>query len=288
MPTKIDVMKSNPFFDDLPLHVIHIRHHGNTGLHRHAFSEMVVVLQGTGVHISPGGEHPIGAGDVFVLHKGQVHGYHSASALELVNILFVLDDLAMFARDVEALPGFSVLIAGRNARDDGAYDSRVRLSADRLARVADRINEMLVEQKTRPAGWRFAVVAQFMMIVTDVCRAYSERDNPAMRALSRLSGVIGYIHQHYSESLTLDDLASVASMSRRTLTREFRNAFRVSPIDYLIRERISRAIDLLRSSDMTVTEAAYLVGFQDSNYFTRRFRTVVGCSPRDARKLTVI
>lgn len=208
--------------------------------------------------------------------------------MDLVNILFLMDKLALSLRDIEDMQGFNALISDRRPRSPGVFDSRVRLSAERLGRVADRINEMIVEQKTRPAGWKFAMVAQFMLIITELCRAHSERDNPAMRALTRLSGVIGYIHAHYAEDLTLDDLAGVASMSRRTLTREFRNALGVSPIDYLIRERINRAMDLLRSGDMTVTEAAYLVGFQDSNYFTRQFRALVGCSPRDARKLSVL
>jgi transcriptional regulator GlxA family with amidase domain len=157
--------------------------------------------------------------------------------------------------------------------------------AEHLTKVKNRLNEMLIEQRTRPAGWQFALNAHFMLIVSDLSRAYSEQDNPVMRSLTRLGDVISYVHRNYAQNMTLDDLAKVANMSTRTLTREFKNALGISPIDYLIRERVNRAMDLLRYSDITITEAAYRVGFADGSYFTRKFHALVGHSPREARRL---
>lgn len=273
------------YFDALPLSVIHMRDHPNTGWHGHDFSELVIVLQGTGIHALPCGEYRIGAGDVFVLHGDQTHQYRDTSSLDLMNVLFRLDDLEMSVRDVNALPGYRILFdLEPQASRNGVFESRLRISADLLARIKNRLSEMLIEQRTKPAGWEFSMVAQFMLIVTDLCRAYSEKENPAMRSLIRLNDVIVYIHQHYAEELSLDALAGVANMSRRTVTREFRNALGISPIDYVIRERINRAVDLLRYSDISVTETAYRVGFQDSNYFTRKFHALVGQTPSEARK----
>ena len=288
MPPHIIRAAGQQYFQTLPLTVMQMQHHANTAIHGHDFSELVIVLQGSGVHVSPGGEYPIGAGDVFVLHGDEQHGYHNTASLEIVNILFRMDELALTLRDLGETPGFRVLFTLEPAaREHGDYNSRLRISAELLGRIKDRISEMIIEQRTVPAGWQFSLVAQFMLIVSDLCRAYSEMENPAMRSLMRLGDVIAYIHQHYAEEVTLDDLAKVANMSRRTITREFRNALGVSPIDYLIRERVNRAIDLLRYSDATVTETAYRVGFQDSNYFTRKFHSLVGYTPRDARKLNV-
>jgi len=288
VPPHIIRAAGQQYFQTLPLSVLHMQRHGNTNMHGHDFSELVIVLQGSAVHVMPGIEYPIGAGDVFVLHGEQYHGYRQTASLELVNILFRMDDLALALRDAESLPGYRVLFTpDLEARQDGTFNSRLRVSAEQLTRIKDRISEMLIEQRTMPAGWQFSLVAQFMTIVSDICRAYSEMENPAMRSLMRLGDVIAYIHQHYAEEVTLDELANVANMSRRTITREFRNALGVSPIDYLIRERVNRAVDLLRYSDVSVTETAYRVGFQDSNYFTRKFHALVGYTPRDARKMNV-
>ncbi|PIU92840.1 MAG: AraC family transcriptional regulator, partial [Armatimonadetes bacterium CG06_land_8_20_14_3_00_66_21] len=72
-------------------------------------------------------------------------------------------------------------------------------------------------------------------------------------------------------------------MSRRTLSRAFRNATGCSPLDYLVRVRIHRAMELLKEADLSIAEVAQQVGFADSNYFSRQFRSLVGCGPRRFR-----
>ncbi|MEP3932587.1 helix-turn-helix transcriptional regulator, partial [Rhodopirellula bahusiensis] len=56
------------------------------------------------------------------------------------------------------------------------------------------------------------------------------------------------------------------------------------PIKYLIQVRIQEASRLLRSTDRSITDIAFDVGFSDSNYFSRQFRTHLGLSPREYRK----
>lgn len=274
------------YLGTLPLEVRHEREHGSMGLHTHDFSELVIVQHGSGTHILPDGEYAIGAGDVFVLHGDQAHGYWNTASLELVNILFRMDQLSLILRDVEALPGYHALFTLEPAqrRHDG-FESRLRLSGEQQYKIGDRLNEWLIEQKAQAAGWQFASVAHFMLVISDLCRFYSQVEAPAAKSLLRLGSVLGHMHQHYADPLTLDELAAIGNMSRRTLTREFTRALGISPINYLIHERVNRARDLLQDNRISITEAAYRVGFQDSNYFSRMFRAVVGHSPRDVRRM---
>lgn len=282
--------KSNPlqiertFTDGLALDVMHISRHGDTRLHTHNFSELVIVLRGAGVHISPAGDYPIGAGNAFVLHGHQAHGYRDTTDLELVNILFCLDELAVPLQDVVLLPGYHALFTLEplfRARDK--FESRLRLRPEELRQVAESVARMEKESRNQVAGWRFALTACFMLLMADLCRYYSHMENPAAQPLLRLGRVIGYLEQHYHEQLTLDQLADIGDMSRRTLTREFRHALGYSPIEYLIRLRISHAGALMQEGRATVTDVAFQVGFLDSNYFARQFRTRMGCSPREFR-----
>lgn len=285
MPTH--TLRSNEIglLGTLPLEVRHVREHGNMELHTHDFSELVIVRHGSGTHILPDGEYAIGAGDVFVLHGDQAHGYGNTSSLELVNVLFRMDQLSLILRDVEALPGYHALFTLEPAqRRHEGFGSRLRLPSEQQHKIGDRLGEWLLEQRAQAAGWQFASVAHFMLVISDLCRFYSQAEDPAAQSLLRLGVVLSYLHRHYAEHITLDDLAAIGSMSRRTLTREFTRALGISPINYLIHERVNRARDLLQDSRISITEAAYRVGFQDSNYFSRMFRAVVGHSPRDARK----
>lgn len=56
------------------------------------------------------------------------------------------------------------------------------------------------------------------------------------------------------------------------------------PIAWLTRYRIEQAERLLTSTDKAIAEIAAAVGFPDANYFSRKFRVITGCSPRDFRK----
>ena len=286
MPARTLTSSELGCFHTLPLEVRHVKQHKDTTLHAHDFSELVIVLQGSATHLSPGGEYTIGAGDVFVLHGDQAHGYRNTAELEIVNILFRMDQLSLILRDVETLSGYHALFTLEPAkRHDDGFASRLRLSPEHLNKIRDRLHELIVEKEAATAGWQFAAVAHFMLIVSDLCRFYSQMESPEARSLLRLGSVIGYLHQHYAEPITLDALARIGNMSRRTLTREFTKAIGVSPIEYLIRERVNRAMDLLRDRSISITEAAYQVGFQDSNYFSRTFRALVGHSPSDMRKM---
>ena len=89
----------------------------------------------------------------------------------------------------------------------------------------------------------------------------------------------------YFEPLHVDDLASVAGLSRAHFTREFRRAFGESPHAYLLTRRLERAASLLRSTDHSVAEICFDVGLQSVGSFTSSFTRTYGMSPtayRDA------
>jgi CheY-like chemotaxis protein len=90
---------------------------------------------------------------------------------------------------------------------------------------------------------------------------------------------MAYIHEHYADDISRDDLARHSGVSERYLTRCFRQETGVTPIVYLNRFRIQQAKILLESGQASVTEVALRVGFSDSSYFGRVFREEVGIPP---------
>jgi transcriptional regulator GlxA family with amidase domain len=85
--------------------------------------------------------------------------------------------------------------------------------------------------------------------------------------------------RRYAEPLHLDALAGAAQVSRYHFARSFAETYGETPMRYLIRRRIERAQDLLRSANLTVTEVCMLVGFSSLGSFSSRFRELVGESP---------
>jgi len=85
--------------------------------------------------------------------------------------------------------------------------------------------------------------------------------------------------RQYAEPLDLDALARAAGVSKYHFLRSFAAEYGQTPAQYLSHRRIERAQDLLRATNLTVTEICHLVGFTSLGSFSTRFRELVGCSP---------
>ncbi len=95
----------------------------------------------------------------------------------------------------------------------------------------------------------------------------------------RVSAVLDLIHSQYADPISIDDLARASGTSRFHMSRLFRDAVGQSPYQYLLRIRIERAAELLRSGKQSVTEVAFAVGFGDLGRFSRMFRALTGAAP---------
>jgi YesN/AraC family two-component response regulator len=95
---------------------------------------------------------------------------------------------------------------------------------------------------------------------------------------------MGYIHTHYAESLTREDIANHVSLSPDYLTDCFRQGLGITPITYLRRYRIHQACELLKNTHLTITQVAAAVGFSESAHFSRSFQREVGMTPRAYRR----
>jgi DNA-binding response OmpR family regulator len=95
---------------------------------------------------------------------------------------------------------------------------------------------------------------------------------------------VAFIHTHYDEPMTRDQIATHVGFSPDHLTACFRQEMGVTPISYLNRYRISRARTLLTESTRSVTDITVAVGFSDVANFSRAFRREVGVSPKAYRR----
>lgn len=97
--------------------------------------------------------------------------------------------------------------------------------------------------------------------------------------LKHLRRARDHIDRHFAEPIDLETLADVAGISKYHFQRLFTATYGRSPASYLTERRVERAQDLLRATNLTVTEVCHAVGFSSLGSFSSRFRAVVGESP---------
>lgn len=98
------------------------------------------------------------------------------------------------------------------------------------------------------------------------------------RALDR---ACSFIAENLCEHFTVDDLAREACLSRSHFARSFRISTGYSPMEYRVRSRIERAMQMLLQDDPPVCEIAALLGFFDQSHLTRTFRRLTGLTPTE-------
>ena len=97
-----------------------------------------------------------------------------------------------------------------------------------------------------------------------------------------------YIADHITESISPHDLAAHMSLSLDYFTRCFRRSYGVAPRRYLVEERMRLAAVQLIDCSSSVVEIARAVGIEDSNYFCRQFKKIIGATPTAFRKRGVL
>lgn len=112
-----------------------------------------------------------------------------------------------------------------------------------------------------------------------------------LRELALLRRVRDRIDREYAQPLDVEALARGVHLSAGHLSREFKRAYGESPYSYLMTRRIERAMALLRTGGVSVTEACFAVGCSSLGTFSTRFSELVGMSPsayrREAAQATV-
>lgn len=255
------------------------------GLHRHEFSEIVMITGGTGVHITGEDSYELTVGDTFVIGGERPHDYLNMDRLSLINVLFDPTELPLALGDLQSLSGYHALFTLEPAsRQKHQFTSRLQLNPAEIAEALRLVEKLENELDARLPGFEVMAIAAMLELVTFLSRCYGGTRNPTSKKLIRVGETISHMRRNLDQVITLEELVIISEMSRTNYIRMFEATMETSPIKYLIGLRIEEAGRLLRSTDRSITDIALDVGFSDSNYFSRQFRKTHGQSPRDYRK----
>lgn len=107
----------------------------------------------------------------------------------------------------------------------------------------------------------------------------SESTRVQVKSQIRLQKMLTYIYEHYTETVTLQDIANAAHISRSEAGRCFNTYMGCSPVDALIQYRLQTAHRLLSEKTLTLQEISFACGFHSVNYFSRKFKKTYGHAP---------
>ncbi|WP_052421352.1 AraC family transcriptional regulator [Paenibacillus sp. FSL R7-0273] len=111
-----------------------------------------------------------------------------------------------------------------------------------------------------------------------------EEDGSRKHHNSRILKMIEYLHTNYSSKFSLSDMATHCNVSRGECCRYFKKMMHMTISEYVMEFRVSKAVELLKSTDLAISEISESVGFSSQSYFIESFKKKMRLSPLAYRK----
>jgi AraC family transcriptional regulator, exoenzyme S synthesis regulatory protein ExsA len=100
----------------------------------------------------------------------------------------------------------------------------------------------------------------------------------------RQAGLFEVVEAHLYSSISIVELARLTGRSLSTFKRDFETQFSSTPANFIKEKKLEKALELIQSTKLSVSEICYKVGFQDTSHFTKTFKQKYNQSPSDYRK----
>ena len=248
--------------------------------HRHGNFEIAMVLSGFGKYRTVAGLMPIEPGDVFVFPGNEPHWIQEIlqGGLQIINLHF---NSRMFDARCSISKKYSNLFFSHS-------DSfGTRIPAKNAGSVRSLIEKIKCELEDTRAEYECYVYGLLDLLFCELIRGhgyYLPKDG-VHTAMERIRSSLHYIDIHFTEDITLEEIAMQSGLSPHYFTRLFRECFRMKLWDYVLSRRIDAAKRLLTGeNDLTVLQIALNCGFHNTANFNRAFIRFTGVTPREYRK----
>lgn len=260
--------------------------------HFHPELEIQIIESGSGTYVYNGCEHEIQPHDIFFFRSNErhyvtertpdIHGRPSNSYgfYFLPEFLQHLDTNFFGTRYMNVFSNQNLGFVNHLPADSYAAKQIYHLSRD-----------IVGEFEQQSAGYDTMIMLHLINIIALYIRSYQPnvikklQNQPKFSQANLLSiqSTMTYIDNHFSDQLTLPELANVANMSPSYFSQIFKKLNGFSPWDYVISCRVSMAKRLLLSTDLTILDIATKCGFNNCANFNRQFKKITAVTPSEYR-----
>lgn len=236
--------------------------------HSHEYIELLYVVSGISFYMVGGNIYTISEGDLLVIPAHELHQCTNISGTETADF-------------------FAMTLPADQFPDAGC--TIYHTSPDSRPALRSLANHMQDEYRKKSPHFRMKLLSYFLDFIVLLLRdTYTKEEQISATAAisvkeqSTLKSAIVYIMQHYTENISLAQIAQSVPISTSHLNRLFQKTLHASPMQYVIQLRLEKATSLLKGKpEITIKETAQLCGYTDTYHFSKLFKKHVGVSPTE-------
>jgi AraC-like DNA-binding protein len=161
-------------------------------------------------------------------------------------------------------------------------------NAGNSPRLYQNALDLFDELRDKKSNWEQAVKALSFLLNNELIHRHEEKCVPGKGRETEafiLKPALEYIRDNYKNHITIKDLSDICFISENHFRRLFLSIMGTSPLNYINETRIKHACALLENSDMPVLNVSNAVGINSFSNFNRYFKSLIGLSPREYRKM---
>ncbi|NEM97710.1 AraC family transcriptional regulator [Pontibacter burrus] len=259
-------------------------------LHQHPEVQLSCILEGEGKLIVGDYIGRFGPGDIFLLAQNVPHVFRSDDVYyqpeegKQSHSIIVFFDLRAFGKEFWASEELQE-VKGFFEHLNGCYRVLVEGRNEFIAQV----QQLQYKNKLEKVVGSLHLVDVLMHKATlQRLNLADQMQNLSEREGKRMEQVLQFLVAESHRQLSLEEVASVANMSREAFCRFFKDRTRKTLVTFLNELRVSNACQALLHSDQTIASIAFTCGFSNLSHFNRVFIKTIGSTPREFRRQTTI
>ncbi|OMF38858.1 AraC family transcriptional regulator [Paenibacillus sp. FSL H8-0548] len=275
------------FKDEFPLFLNRWEEGFELRAHDHDYIEIVYVMAGDGYHYVGDIVERTYKGCLYVLPVGTSHVFRPSGAsnknkLIVYNLCIrpeFLDELTVWLLRYSDNQPFTIFKGS-----PGTYVAIV----DKSMELVSLFEHMYREFSEMKSSFTTSIFGSLMQLSVRISRIWHQEvlseDGDNVHLSSNLSNILDYVHLHFTERLTVEQLSAKFGISSRHFIRLFQSATGTGFSEFLQHKRVEYACRLLLETDFKIAYIAKSSGYKDTGHFNALFHKIVGTSPSLYRK----
>lgn len=217
-------------------------------------------------------------------HKYRICSSEENPEYVMINFDFVNDNAITYSFKIP--PESPDIFNADRISDLTIFDDRPEFNTTIFKQSSKQLGELFLgimsEFRNPKNHMNMRISAKMIIILSELSDAFTLETSS--KAIDKSDEIVEYIHEHYTKELTNSDIAKHFNFHPQHINKIIKKKTGYSLHKYVIMRRISKAIDLLETSEMSIAEIAEKTGFQNTCHFSRYFKEFMGSSPRSYRQ----
>ncbi|PKM93942.1 MAG: hypothetical protein CVU84_13615 [Firmicutes bacterium HGW-Firmicutes-1] len=256
----------------------------NKVIHTHNMLELSIVKSGTGKYYIGDEVYDVQKNDIFIINNVEAHGIEMSEKESLTNMVIHFEPRLVWSGENDFDLRYLKIFFDRSNKFCHKLDNNNLATK----KIQELFFEMEEEFLSKQPEFNLMVKVKLLNMLVLLLRHYNyvsdenthEENKYEIKIINK---VTDYVDNYYYKDIKLQELADMVHMNPTYFSTFFRKYNGLTLTEYIVRKRISRAIEYLKGTDKTILEISGLCGFNNSANFNKMFKKVTGMTPTQFR-----